>query len=285
VRAALALAAVLAGSAGAKPIAATLPDGRTLVFDCRGRGQPTILFEAGWGADRRAWRRVMKRLPNRPRACAYDRAGAGGSSPGPLPRDGPAIARDLALGLQAARLAGPFLLVGHSAGALYMRQFAADRPVDVAGMVFLDPTPDDAAGGLGGIVRRAEACLAAATAGTLPSDDPALARCGPAEGAAMRWEARLAEIRWLAGGPSAPPLPTALGRAPLVVLAAGRGREGPPGEALRAAHAKLAAQSSAGTLRIVPEAGHLIMHDAPDAVAAAISEVLALLKGGSKGGP
>ncbi|WP_448586556.1 alpha/beta fold hydrolase, partial [Thermaurantiacus sp.] len=223
----LALTAGLGGTAAAETIMARLPDGRRLAFECRGKGRPTVLFEAGWGADRGAWRGVMRELGGRPRACAYDRAGEGDSSLAPAPRDAEAIARDLAQGLAAAGIAGPFLLVGHSAGALYLRRFAADRPESVAGLIFLDPTPDGAGEGLGGIVRRAEVCLAAADAGALPSPDPALRACGRPEGAARRWAARLAEIRWLASGPSVPPLPPALEAVPLRVLSAGAGRDGP----------------------------------------------------------
>ena len=39
------------------------------------------------------------------------------------------------------RVAPPYVLLAHSAGALYARQFAHDYPKLVAGMVLIDPLP------------------------------------------------------------------------------------------------------------------------------------------------
>ena len=105
-----------------------LPDGRKLNFRCMGSGSPTIVFESGWGATSTAWAKVQPALSTSYRTCSYDRAGYGFSDPGPDPRDGSAIAADLDAGLRAARLTGPFVLVGHSAGGLYIRLLAGADP-------------------------------------------------------------------------------------------------------------------------------------------------------------
>ena len=88
---------LLAAPAMAEPVdlPVALPDGRTLNLYCQGTAGPVVLFDAGWSADSRVWRRVMAQLPNDVRACASDRAGQGRSSPGPLPRDGAAVAGGL----------------------------------------------------------------------------------------------------------------------------------------------------------------------------------------------
>ena len=78
------------------------------------------------------------------RACAYDRAGMGLSEPGPKPRDGLAIAKDLETLLKAAHEDGPFILVGHSMGGLYIRLFAVRNPDKVAGLVFVDAATPEA---------------------------------------------------------------------------------------------------------------------------------------------
>lgn len=146
-----------------------LADGRALNLDCRGNGAPTVILEAGFGANATAWGRVQPALARTTRVCSYDRAGAGFSDPGPLPRDGAAIARDLDQALAAAGIEGPYVLVGHSAGGLYARLFAARRPGEVQGFVLLDPTPERVAptpganDGLDGQRRRVRRCLAAAT--------------------------------------------------------------------------------------------------------------------------
>ena len=72
-------------------------------------------------------------------ACIYDRAGFGWSDAGPLPRTAGRIADELHALLNAADIAPPFVLVGHSFGALSVRAYAARHPGDVAGLVFVDP--------------------------------------------------------------------------------------------------------------------------------------------------
>jgi pimeloyl-ACP methyl ester carboxylesterase len=104
--AALIGAALILGPARADPashdLKALLPDGRVLHFVCSGQGAPTIVFESGFGATGQAWNKVQPALSRDQRACSYDRAGSGQSDPGPFPRDGAAIAKDLDQGLRAA---------------------------------------------------------------------------------------------------------------------------------------------------------------------------------------
>ncbi len=289
--AALMGAALLLAAAAPMPrdIAARLPDGRTINLWCAGSGSPTILLESGWAADSRAWGRLMGPLSQRSRTCAYDRAGAGRSSPGPLPRDGRAIARDLALALQSAGIGGPYILVGHSAGGLYIRQFAIDRPREIAGMVFVDsavphqPRRFEAVAGPGAgsvqpFLDRATRCLAAARAGPIDPADPALKPCltTPPERAAERWEARLSEIKTLFAGTSdaiesAPATPA---DAPVVLLTAGRSYpEGPARDVWHGLHREIAARFLRGEARLVADSGHMMMFDAPDAIVTAIDDV------------
>jgi len=54
------------------------------------------------------------------------------------------VATDLHILLDRARISGPFVLVGHSSGALYVRIFAGRYPEQVAGMVLLDGQPPEA---------------------------------------------------------------------------------------------------------------------------------------------
>ena len=75
------------------------------------------------------------------RVCVYDRAGRGWSDPVSVPQDGVAVATDLHILLDRAHVPGPFVLVGHSSGAQYVRIFAGRYPEQVAGMVLLDGQP------------------------------------------------------------------------------------------------------------------------------------------------
>jgi pimeloyl-ACP methyl ester carboxylesterase len=164
-----------------------LADHRRINLRCSGRGAPTVLLEAGFGADSGAWYKVAPALARTTRVCAYDRAGYGYSDPGPLPRDGAAIARDLDQALSAARIDGPYVLVGHSAGGLYVRLFAGRRAGEVKGLVLLDPTvetrvADPSRDGLDGPRRRLQRCLAAASAARPPpSGDPQWQGCLPSK--------------------------------------------------------------------------------------------------------
>src|SRR6266446_4740086 len=53
---------------------------------CMGSGSPTIVFDSGWEDWAPAWSKVQPEVAKWTRACSYDRAGAGFSDPGPMPR-------------------------------------------------------------------------------------------------------------------------------------------------------------------------------------------------------
>jgi pimeloyl-ACP methyl ester carboxylesterase len=288
----------LPSAAPATDIAARLPDGRTIQFRCVGTGKPTILLEPGWSADKTAWPRVQPALATRSRTCSYDRAGAGESDPGPLPRDGAAIAADLDAALRAARIPGPFLLVGHSAGGLYVRHFALRRPGEIAGIVLADSTVEHlqarfearfgpGAGSLDALIKRSELCLAAARAGPIPADDPKLARCRvqPETAAATRWEQRLSELTTLFGTTSSALAGERgnLGAIPLVVLTAGRDFQEPVASVWQGLHREVAARSTCSTTRVIAESGHMMMRDRPDAIIGAVDDVLASARSGRCG--
>ncbi|WP_181160077.1 alpha/beta fold hydrolase [Sandaracinobacter neustonicus] len=251
-----------------------LPDGRTLNLYCQGSSGPVVLFDAGWAADSRVWRRVMAQLPGDVRACAADRAGQGKSSPGPMPRDGEAVARDLQAAATAAKLPGPWLLVGHSLGGLNMRHFVRLFPADVAGLLLLDPTGLSRPGAFAPLVARSRGCVAALTADEFPADRPDLARCKAEDrqAALARWEARLSEIESAGESTSAGLADQGPGSltVPLIVL-----RPGPQGVAADGFADPLATLSAKGEARLVPGSGHMIMLDQPGAVVQAIANLLA----------
>ena len=59
------------------------------------------------------------------------------------PRDAHQIATELHTLLMQAGVPGPYVLVGHSFGGLYVRTYAADYPGEVAGVVLVDATHPD----------------------------------------------------------------------------------------------------------------------------------------------
>ncbi len=117
--------------------------GRSLHLHCVGRGAPTVLLEAGHGADGGTWLLVQTDIAKQTRACAYDRAGLGFSDKPGKARAVADVLQDLRALLAGARITGPYVLVGHSLGGLLVRLYAAEHPDEVAGMVLVDGSTED----------------------------------------------------------------------------------------------------------------------------------------------
>jgi pimeloyl-ACP methyl ester carboxylesterase len=288
-----------------------LPDGRLLNFRCTGSGSPTVLLEGGWAATSAAWYRVQPLVADHHRVCSYDRAGAGFSDPGPLPRDGAAIADDLDDGLRAAHIRGPLVVVGHSSGGMYARLFADRRTHDVIGMVLVDPSVEhqDArfsvafgidAGAIDKVRAHSWNCLVLAERTVSPAADPAFAPCLPKSrpGQSQRlqraslaqalrpstWRTQVSELDnlWSTTSKELDQGRQSYGAMPLIVLTADRDyahepRAWQPGLLAfwRRMHRQIADRSSRGAERLVANSSHLMVLDRPDAIAAAIDEVIA----------
>lgn len=111
--------------------------GHSLHIFCQGTGSPTVVLDALGDGTSVMWAHVQPLVAEQTRVCAYDRAGRGWSEPGPLPRDGATIAAELHALLQASE-PGPYVMVGHSFGALIARLYADAYPDEVAGVVLVD---------------------------------------------------------------------------------------------------------------------------------------------------
>lgn len=277
-----------------------LPDGRQLNLRCSGGGEPTVILESGFGADSGAWFKVQPRLAQVTRVCSYDRAGAGFSDLGPLPRDGANIARDLDAALRAAGEKGRFIVVGHSAGGLYARLFAARRPRDVAGLILLDPTverraPAPSRDGLDGIRSGLRRCLSAAEATPqAPAGDAVWSGCIPGGADAKTvararlpdlWRGRLSELDNIFGRTSDHVLRIGdvLASTPLYVITASETAASAPSynnqSILEFQHQMVAGASHAGSQRTVLSS-HLMMIARPDVVVDATLEMVAAAREG-----
>lgn len=113
-------------------------EGRQMHLYCAGTGSPTIIIEAASGADYIGWQGVQARLSQLTEVCTYDRSGLGWSEPRSGPRDAEAIARQLHALLDRAGVQGRLVLTGHSAGGLYVREYAREFPAEVAGLVLIE---------------------------------------------------------------------------------------------------------------------------------------------------
>ena len=150
----VAQAAVLPQTEGPEEIAPYLTpqqivriaNGRPVNIVCLGQGSPTVILTAGLGGWSQVWYRIQVPLSHTTRVCAWDPAGFGFSGPSPEPQDTVHETNDLEEALMAGHIDGPFVLVGHSAGAFVALMFADRHQTSVAGMVLVDPSvPDQAA--------------------------------------------------------------------------------------------------------------------------------------------
>lgn len=277
---------------------------RRLSVRVRGSGSPTVVFESGAGSPHYVWRPVEKLLPADVTTVAYERAGLGWSDPPPEPWTGDHIAHDLSRLLDALNLAPPYLLVAHSAGALYARLFQAAHQNDVVGIVFVDAVDGDTYEQGRRELRPLERALASAHQRLIPPIMRLADRVGLVATLAGRGgpDASLADdpevveahnALWtgrnvIAGGrPEGRALEETartvarlgdLGPLPVSVVYAGERRglfrriEG----SWTATQRRLASLSSRSELVAAEGAGHFVQLDRPDVVAAAIQRMIEL---------
>jgi pimeloyl-ACP methyl ester carboxylesterase len=147
--------AVPSGRSGDFAGRVALPGGRALYIECRGQGQPTVILESGLRNRADIWRvagdddaspdAVFPRLAAFTRVCAYDRPGTtlgtdqfSRSDAVAMPRSTADVVNDLHQLLAAARVPGPYVMVGHSTGGLIARLYTASYPDQVVGLVLVD---------------------------------------------------------------------------------------------------------------------------------------------------
>jgi pimeloyl-ACP methyl ester carboxylesterase len=125
--------------------------GRKMYLKCSGTGSPTVMLVGGLRASAEDWSiadksapAVFREVSKFTRVCACDRPGTpvgekpsrSDSAPQPTtPKD--AVA-DLHALLNAAGVAVPYVLVGHSYGGLIGRLYASTYPKEVSGLVLVD---------------------------------------------------------------------------------------------------------------------------------------------------
>jgi pimeloyl-ACP methyl ester carboxylesterase len=213
-------------------------------------------LEAGVGNPWLAWYKVQPLVAQFARVCSYDRAGLGWSDPSPEAPTAKEIAAELHTLLGNAGITGPYVLVGHSLGGMYVRMFQSRYPSEVVGLLLVDSSH-------------------AVPPEVRPEYSAVL--CRPPFLAAVRAEAAAvqensAEVRLL-GSLSDLPL-AVLSHDPEKVRFPGNLTE-PVNRAWDEMQTELSHLSTRGTHEVVKGAGHDIEIDAPDAVVSAIHRVLA----------
>jgi pimeloyl-ACP methyl ester carboxylesterase len=117
--------------------------GYKLHLNVKGEGAYTIIFEAGSGETSLSWGEIPEELSSYARIVSYDRAGYAWSEKAETERSGYHIVHELYSALQQEGIKGPYILVGHSLGGMYLRLFAEEYREEVAGLVLVDARPED----------------------------------------------------------------------------------------------------------------------------------------------
>lgn len=230
-----------------------------------GEGPYTVVFEAGFGSDLGSWRKVAPEIAKQAVVLAYSRAGTGRSPQRPQGMSLAASAAEFEQMLDAAKVEGPLVLVGHSYGGFLIRSYAARHPERVAGMVFVDPADE-------GI----ETVLKKIDAQRMANDRAALAKMAP-----PKFQADLRLVERIMDDGSLGPLP-ALPNVPAVVITSVRADpkveffiETPAAIKIkRERHQAFFAQFSNGAHLVTANSGHAIHMQEPELVIGAVAQVL-----------
>ncbi|HEU4616876.1 MAG TPA: alpha/beta hydrolase [Gammaproteobacteria bacterium] len=256
---------------------------------------PTVVIETGAGEPCALWWPIVERVAEFASVLAYDRAGIGASGPARGTRTPLDSANELHALLVRAQVPGPYVLVAHSYGGLIARLLARDRRGEVGGLVLVDTfeegvhfQPDVlrlyrrfrpmlavlALAARFGVTR-----LVAKFSGRRESKQPDEARMDAAGRSPGFFRGMSADMRALDVYDAAMRRPGAtgdLGELPLIVITHGCPFPGPFATLEKywgAGQERLAGLSRNGELVIAKNSNHMIQHDEPDVVVAAIRRV------------
>jgi pimeloyl-ACP methyl ester carboxylesterase len=110
---------------------------------CQGEGDITVVAESGLGDFSLEWAEIQPEIIEVARMCAYDRPGLGWSDPVEDVLTPQEIADNLHELLEKGGEKGPFILVGHSIGGIYVREYVHRYPEEVVGLVLVDSSHEN----------------------------------------------------------------------------------------------------------------------------------------------
>ena len=113
-------------------------NGHSMHLVCKGEGDPTVILQAGGTADSTWWYWVQNQLAAHVRVCAFDRPAMGWSEPTTDPRDALTLMGELYTLLKQANVRPPYVMAGHSWGAVLTRIYAAQYPQEIKGIALID---------------------------------------------------------------------------------------------------------------------------------------------------
>ncbi len=263
-------------------------EGNNIHINCTGEGSPTVILESGLGGGSLDWSLVQPEVAKFGRVCSYDRAGIVWSSASDGPRNASNISDELYKLLKTARVAPPYVLVGHSIGGVYVQLFAARHPDEVAGVVLVDSSHQDQLAIVAGIpsfvpyLFKAAAPVGIARIVNSLEDFPNLSAEAKTERAGLYSHTHT--VFAIANEMAAVPeslaelrnSPMQLGAKPLIVLSRGLSDGASPETeaAWRSLQTELVKSSSNGKQVIAEKSCHYIQFYEPELVTVAIRDVI-----------
>ena len=112
---------------------------RTVHVRQLGAGNPPIVLESGIAASSLNWSILQPQLAEFAATYSYDRPGFGWSAPSGRECTLHQMSEDLHAVVTALNVPAPYVLVGHSYGALILRVYAQRFPEELAGIILIDP--------------------------------------------------------------------------------------------------------------------------------------------------
>lgn len=267
--------------------------GRKMHINCSGESSPTVILNSGLGDSSLSWHKVQPEIAKFTRVCSYDRAGLGYSDPSSRPRTSRAIAEELHDLLQAAGVAPPYVIVGHSMGGFDVRLYTSMYPQEVVGMILVDASHPDQENRFPAELKNMEGSWqreAQFIAHTMPfgvprvlglCDEGAIDRAADCNGHTAR--ERLAEIRAFPESATQAAATGPFGDLPLAVLSHDPDKPSndlPPelsksvNKLWETMQEDLAHLSTRSTQTVAKNSGHYIQIDRPDVVIDAVRDVL-----------
>ena len=117
-------------------------DGKLMHIHCQGTGSPTVIIEPGIWGNEWQWQHINIEIAKITRVCGYDRPGFGYSEPTTI-NSITELANKLHKLLANAEITDDLVLVGHSAGGIYAREYYSHYPDNVIGMVLVESSHEN----------------------------------------------------------------------------------------------------------------------------------------------
>ena len=245
-----------------------------------GSGLPAVVIEPSFGGWARDWRAIAEDLAADMTVVIYDRAPYGASSPARDARTPHDITNDLDGVLEAVGVKGPLVLVGHSAGGVYMRAYAARHMDRVAGMVLVESSHETQGPILRPLFSRKVRLRTALTTPQIMAESRQSRRGGDRRSIIREWRTfkRVTDGRpMLSHGQ--------LGDRPLIVVTCGPPDGGNSADSVwQAWHGlhKDLARLSANSRHVISESpGHYLNESDPELLTAVIAEVVSSARTGA----